>query len=137
MISINEISFALISMMAFGMVGIVYKVATEHMNPLSVVFFVYVFSAILTGVVWSLSPDKSITMEGMKLVVLASILAVIGMVSYMYALKLGEASVVVPIRNLALVVTVCLAIIILKENMDLTKLGGIVMAVFALILLSR
>jgi len=134
---INEIILAIVAMVAFGLVGIVYKVATDYMDSISMVFFVYLFSTILTGIVWLLSPNKFITCEGLKLVVIASVLAAIGMMSYIYALKIGFASVVVPIRNLALVVTVSLAILILKEEVTFTKTAGITLAVIALILLSR
>jgi len=134
---INEIILAIIAMIAFGLVGIVYKVATNYMDSISMVFFVYLFSTILTGIVWLLSPKRFITYEGLKLIVIASVLAAIGMISYIYALKIGFASIVVPIRNLALVVTVSLAILILKEGITFTKTAGITLAVIALILLSR
>lgn len=123
-------------MIAFGITGIIYKIATAHADSISMVLFVYIFATAFTTIFWLFSPDKYITIEGMKWIFLAAIFAVIGMISYISALKLGEASIVAPIRNLALVVTVALAIVLLGEGLSLTKVVGIILAITALILLS-
>ncbi len=132
-----EIIFAIVSMVAFGLVGVVYKIAMDRIDFMSLVFFVYLFSTILMGLIWLTTPSKCITMDGIGLSFLSSILAVIGMLSYIYALKVGEVSTVAPIRNLALVITVILAIYILNEKLTIEKALGVLFAILALILLSR
>jgi len=124
-------------MLSFGLVGIVYKIAMSRIDPVSLVFFVYLFSTILTAVIWFTSADKKITTSGLLLTFLASVLAVVGMLSYAYALKYGKVVIVVPIRNLALLITVVLAVTILREELSFEKVVGIVLAVLSLILLSK
>ncbi len=132
-----EIVFAVISMVTFGLVGIIYKIAIDRIDFISLVFFVYLFSTILMGLIWLTIPVKHVTLDGIKLSLLSSILAVVGMLSYIYALKVGEVSTVAPIRNLALVVTVILAIYVLNERLTVEKTLGVLFAILALILLSR
>jgi len=124
-------------MLSFGLVGIVYKIALGRIDSISLVFFVYLFSTILTAVIWFTSVDKTITTSGLLLTFLASVLAVVGMLSYAYALKYGKVVIVVPIRNLALLITVVLAVTILREEPNLVKVIGIILAVISLILLSK
>jgi uncharacterized membrane protein len=85
-------------MLSFGLVGIVYKIALGRIDSISLVFFVYLFSTILTAMVWFTSVDKTITTSGLLLTFLASVLAVVGMLSYVYALKYGKVVIVVPIN---------------------------------------
>ena len=124
-------------MLSFGLVGIVYKIALGRIDSISLVFFVYLFSTILTAVIWFTSVDKTVTTSGLLLTFLASVLAVVGMLSYAYALKYGKVVIVVPIRNLALLITVVLAVTILREELNLEKVIGIVLAVISLVLLSK
>lgn len=134
----NEIILSIVAMISFGITGIIYKMATAHIDTLSLTLFVYVFATAFTAVFWYFSPlpNKIITKEGIKWVALAAVFAVIGMISYMSALKIGHASIVVPIRNLALVVTVILAVILLGDVISVTKVAGVIFAIIALILLS-
>ena len=134
----HEIILALVAMMSFGITGIIYKVATARIDPVSLTLFLYVFATVFTAVFWYFSPEtnKVITKEGIKWVALGAVFAVIGMVCYISALKIDQASIIVPIRNLALVVTVILAIILLGEGITMTKVTGVIFAVVALILLS-
>ena len=85
-------------MLSFGLVGIVYKIALGRIDSISLVFFVYLFSTILTAVIWFTSVDKTVTTSGLLLTFLASVLAVVGMLSYAYALKYGKVVIVVPIN---------------------------------------
>ena len=124
-------------MLSFGLVGIAYKIALSRTDYISLVFFVYLFSTILTAVIWFTSADKTITTSGLLLTFLASVLAVVGMLSYAYALKYGKVVIVVPIRNLALLITVVLAVTIMGEELSFEKVVGIVLAVISLILLSK
>ena len=134
----HEIILALVAMISFGITGIIYKVATARMDSLSLTLFLYVFATVFTAVFWYFSPatNKVITKEGITWVALGAVFAVIGMICYISALKIDQASIIVPIRNLALVVTVILAIILLGEGISATKVVGVIFAVIALILLS-
>lgn len=134
----REILLAIVAMIAFGITGIIYKMATDHIDPFSLTLFIYIFAAAFTALTWYFYPssNKVITRQGITWTALAAVFVVIGMISYISAIKIGQASVVVPIRNLAFVVTAILAIILLREGLSLAKVTGILFAVLALILLS-
>jgi transporter family protein len=61
----------------------------------------------------------------------------IGTISLLAALKVGEASIVIPLGRLGFVVTALCAFIFLGEPLTVTKALGILCAVTAVILLSR
>ena len=63
-------------------------------------------------------------------------LGVLANIPFYQALSLGKASTVVPLTNLFPVVTVLLAVVVLKEQVTLTQGIGVVFAVIAVILIS-
>jgi uncharacterized membrane protein len=108
-------------LLCFGVAAILYKVATPYADPISLVLAVYLFAIIFTALAWYFSPNKFIAKDGLKWMALAAGFAFIGMIRFIYALKIGQASIVVPVRNLALAVTVILAVVLLGEELSLTK----------------
>jgi len=129
--------FAVVAMLAFGITGIVYKLATEHLDPISLTFFVYVLATVFTAFLWLFTPAQHIiTRAGLTWVVLAALFASIGMIAYMVALQAGAVSTVTPIRDLAVVVTVILAIFVLGEHVSYTKALGLLFGIVAEVLLS-
>ncbi|UCG95283.1 MAG: EamA family transporter [archaeon] len=132
----NYVVLALIAMVAFGIPAIMYKLASPHIDPVSTVLIAYMCAGAFTAVVWYFTPGKVITLTGVKYVALAAFFGMIGMIMMVSALKQGPVHIVSPIRSMALLVTVVLAIFILGEKLTLVKGIGIVFATIALILLS-
>jgi len=130
------IIFAVIAMFCFGVAALLYKVATPYADPVSMVLIVYLFAIVFTAIAWYFSPNKFIAREGLKWMALAAGFAFVGMVSFIHALKIGQASIVVPVRNLALAVTVILAVVFLGDELTLIKIIAIVLAAISLIMLS-
>jgi len=130
------IIFAVIAMLCFGVAALLYKVATPYADPVSMVLIVYLFAIIFTAFAWYISPNKFIAKGGLKWMVLAAGFAFVGMISFIHALKIGQASIVVPIRNLALAVTVILAAVVLGEELTIIKIIAIVLAAISLVMLS-
>jgi len=123
-------------MFCFGVAALLYKVATPYADPVSMVLIVYLFAIVFTAIAWYFSPNKFIAREGLKWMALAAGFAFVGMVSFIHALKIGQASIVVPVRNLALAVTVILAVVFLGDELTLIKIIAIVLAAISLIMLS-
>lgn len=73
---------------------------------------------------------------GLKYLIIAGILSGLAQVFFFLALKSGKIHVVVPIRNLSLLVTVLLGVLILSESLTLMKSIGLVLGVIAIVLLS-
>jgi uncharacterized membrane protein len=73
---------------------------------------------------------------GLKHLIIGGVFSGLGQVFFFLALESGKIHMVVPIRNLSLLVTVLLGIFILSEHITLTKGIGLAFGVLALIFLS-
>ena len=91
------IIFAIAAMFCFGVAALLYKVATPDADPISIVLIVYLFAIIFTAFAWYFSPNKFIAKAGLKWMALAACFAFIGMITFVSALKIGQASIVVPV----------------------------------------
>ncbi len=92
---------------------------------------VLVIAMHLRGKGFSTSP-KLISMP-----VLAGLLSVSGILALMIALGMEHGSKVAPIGRLGLILTAILSVIILREPLTATKLSGLGLGAFAVVLLSR
>ncbi len=132
----EAIFLALVAMVSFGIASFIYKVASPHIDPHSLVVATYGFAFILALTYWSVQPTKEITTLGIFYSFLAALFAMVGMLAYVTALKHGMVSIVVPLRNLSLTVSVILAILLLAERLTWVKVLGILLACVAIVLLS-
>ena len=123
-------------MVGFGITSILYKLASKHIDSVSLVLLVYLFATILTAIVWFFMSEKTITTEGVIYAGISAMTATISFIAFVTALSKGKAAIVAPIRNLSLVVTVVLALLFLSERLSITKAIGVVFAVCAVVLLS-
>lgn len=133
------ILLALAAMVLFGLVDFFFKKAiNQGIHGEALLFYSMLIAAAAFGLLalvrWvSLKPDGPLT--GYTLLIGG--LMFIGTISLLAALKKGEASIVVPISRLGLVITAGCAFIFLAEKLTITKSLGILCAVIAIILLSR
>ncbi len=81
--------------------------------------------------------DLNLNKTGLIYLFLAIISGTIGTVFFYLALTKGKTSIIVPLTSLYPAVTVILARIFLKEELSLEGYIGIVLAIFAILLLSR
>ena len=132
----NYVILSLISMFVFGLAVFFYKLATPHMDSVSLVLLVYIIATFFTASVWFFTPEKTITITGVKYSFLSASLAFIGMIAMISALKIGPVNIVSPIRNLSLVIAIILAMVFLGEKMTLTRGLGILFAAMSIVLLS-
>ena len=68
---------------------------------------------------------------------LVSLLSAIGIITLYMAIQRGPISVVIPIFSLSAVITAILGILILEETVTVEKITGLVLAIAAIILLTR
>ena len=129
--------FAIATLLVWGVWGLLPKLATNYLSPLSVMVFGGVGSVLVAVAVLafqSFRPD--IHSKGVIFAILSGLVGTLGTIPFLYALSKGRASVVVPMTSLYPLVTIILSLLILREPMTL-KLGfGILFALMALILFS-
>lgn len=127
--------YAVLSMFLFGGGVLFYKLGTSDFSTgLGIVIFLL---SHLIVIAFILPFEKfQFGLGSWKFLVIGGILGGFGQLAFFNALKIGDTNVVVPIRNLAVLVTVVLAVIFLGESLTVTKGIGVVMAVGAILLLS-
>ncbi len=131
------IIYALLSMLVWGVWGVATKIALTRVEW----FHYYVYGSVATfvavGITAYLYRDSlSIATPDLVKVVVASGLGVLGYIFFVLAVKGGDASIVVPLTALYPVVTAILGILFLGEDISITKVLGIALAIAAILLLT-
>ncbi len=97
-------------------------------------FLVYATVAltlIITGRLTTISDYRSLSVA-----VIGGLMGALGGLMLIVALRLGEASIIVPLTSLYPAVTAILSIALLGEDLTLRKIAGIALAIVAIALLS-
>ena len=129
--------FSLPALLSWGVFGFLSKVGSQKLSPvqMQILFSAGIF--ILTIPAWFRS---GITASSDKLGLLygtfTGLFSVIANLAVFAALKEGQASVVQPATGLYPLVTVILAVIVLKERMNRIQVTGVILALVALWILS-
>lgn len=136
----NYYFLALMAAFLFGLAPIFGKLGLEGVNPaLALCVRSFVISGIMLG--WlvlnkDLSPLVDVSMSSWVFIALEGICAaLLGQLFYYYALKSGEPSVVVPLIAVFPLFTFIIATIFLGDKITLSKVIGIFMIVFGVVLL--
>jgi len=127
---------ALISMFFFGTNAIIQKSA-KNIDPITLTLVALVTATTLTLIYWLFfAPNKEHSIQGISFGILSGVAFAIAFITFIIALKMGKASVVVTINALSAGVAVILAVTLLAEKLTLLKIGGIVLGIIAAILLA-
>jgi len=133
------ILMALGAMVLFGLVDFLLKKGVDLGINLYVLFF---YTALIAtapfGILFFIQPGSQkidIPLLGYSLAI--GVLVFIAMLALLLALKVGDASIVVPIGRMGFVITAVFAFIFLGETLTVTKGLGILCAIIAIILLSK
>jgi transporter family protein len=129
--------FALAALVLWGVWGLFPKLATNYLSPASVFVFSGIGNVVVLIVVLAfLNFRPDVHPRGITLAIVAGLLGTVATIPFLYAISKGKASVVVPIASLYPVVTIVLALLILREPMTLKQGAGIVLAIIALLLVA-
>lgn len=141
MISMNFVGWALLAMITYGTATFMLKVVFKTMHPSFGLTVANIF-VVAAGVGWIwLSGSSAFRNVGwnstMALLLAAGVVLAVAITSLYRSLSLGPASAVAPIFALAFTVSAVLGFIILGEPVKATRIVGIVLAIAAIILISR
>jgi transporter family protein len=130
--------FALLTLLGWGLWGLVQKPMTDRIDVWSVAFLQFG-----TTLAWglgsafvrrqSLHPRQ----RGLKYAVGAGLGSYFGSLAFLVAVDRGSASVVVPLTAMYPLVTIILGVLVLKERLTTSHKVGVILALAAIFFLSR
>jgi drug/metabolite transporter (DMT)-like permease len=125
------------SMFFMGLSNFIYKKSTDAIGATNTTFYYYLFSFIIATIVWSLFREKADFPRTMLIWPFCIAVSLFSSV-WMFNLSIREIdlSLAVTLRGLSFVVTLIIAIVVLKENPSPTGIAGIVLAICAAFLIS-
>ncbi len=130
------LAFALTTFVLWGMWGIFSKLATQSLNPQSVLVYQAVPFLLVAFIPLLFGSKFQWNAKGVVFALLAGLCLGLGDVFYFYALEKGKVSIVFTIAALYPVVTIILAFLVLNETITLTQAAGILLGLIAMYLLA-
>ena len=132
----SVIIYSIFSLILFGVGVFFYKLGTPKFST-GLGASIYIASHLIVLGVLALFEKTQYTKSNLKFLIIGGVFSGLAQVFFYLALRSGEVNVVVPIRNLSLIVTVLLGIFVLSENITLVKSIGLLLGIAAIVLLSR
>lgn len=119
-----------------GVLNMMNKVAVINgAEPLQLLFWRFLTVGLISGVVLLPKKHAAFALKDIKYPMISGLLLMLAVFSILTALKTGEVSIVIPITQMSFVLVAIITWIVLKESMHLAKIGGILCAVIAVILI--
>lgn len=134
----NWLSFVIIHVIFIGIWGALIEIPEKNGFPATLGYVVWAFTMIPAALIalkinkWKLEYDKRAVLWGG----LAGFLGAAGQLVLFFTLEIAPAYLVFPLLSLTPVVTILLAVMILKERTGLLGWMGIIVALIAILLLS-
>lgn len=130
-----SIIYALLAMLFFGVAVFFYKQGTPFFST-GLGATIFILSHMLVLGVLSVVEKTKFDMKHFKLIAIGGFLGGLAQVCFFLAMKHGKLSTVVPIRNLALLITIGLGVAFLGEQLTPIKVVGIVLGLVSVILVT-
>jgi drug/metabolite transporter (DMT)-like permease len=137
----NWIIPTILAMVLFGSWGVLVKYATGKLDTVSLSFFNTLSSLIVISIVfayfWFSKSTIQITQEGIYISIIAGVIAVLAVLSEATAYQEGNLSILAPMIAVGVAsITVIGGILLFKETITPKIAAGIILAIFAIYLLS-
>ena len=133
----NWLTPALLAFVVWGIWAFFPKIATQYINPKSIIFY-EVIGAIIIGLVALISLDFKVQSDprGVALAIIVGALGLGGSFAYVYAIAKGPVGIISIFTALYPILTIILAYFILHEPVTVKQGIGICFAIAAIFLLS-
>lgn len=131
----DYIKYTFIALIGWGFWAIGSKMMTRHFNTSSISFWISLSGIVFLSIYLVFRRDLMVNKHVLYAVPigLVSLVAILG---FYKALKIGPASVVVPLTNMYVIFPVLYGFIFLRETITTTRILGIVFAIIATVFLS-
>lgn len=129
--------YSLLALLSWGVFGFLSKVGSEKLSPtqMQILFSAGIFITTIPALLRSHITSRTDKL-GLLYGTFTGLLSVVANLAVFAALKDGKASVIQPATGLYPLVTVILAVMVLKERMNHFQVTGVILALIALWILS-
>ena len=129
--------YALLGIFLWGLWGFLSKIGSEAASPLQMqILFTLGMLPVAIGMLvqmrWKLDRNRG----GVTYGILSGVATGLGTLGYYAALREQNASVVAPVTGLFPVLTVVLALLLLRERLNKVQMGGMLLALASIVILS-
>jgi len=131
----DYLKYAFISFVGWGIWAIGSKLLSRHLNALSISFWLSLWAFIPLIIIFLFKKNLMLNNYSFYAIPVGFV-SLAAILSFYNALKIGPASVVVPLTNMYVIFPVLFGFFILKESVTLPKVLGIIFAILATIFLS-
>ena len=129
--------YALLCILWWGVFGFLAKLGSDRVSPvdMQILFTIGMLPLVIFAF---LGAGRKVDTDrlGVTYGILTGVLAGLGGLAYFAAMESGKASVVGPVTSLFPLLTVLLAVILLKERMNRIQVAGVVLGLAAIAILS-
>jgi len=136
---LNWLTYALITLVFWGLWGFILKISYKYLNWVEAYFFSVLASFTLALIIFTIfkirDPNWRIN-SYIYIPLIAGLCGSLGGLFFNKALEKGEASLVIPLTALYPTITIILASIFLNERIGIHQIIGIFLAIIAIILIS-
>lgn len=131
----DYIKYAFVALVGWGFWAIGSKIMTRYFNTVSTSFWISFWSISFLSIFLIFRKNLMVNTR-VFLAIPIGLISLVAVLAFYHALKLGPASVVVPITNMFIVFPVLFGFIFLKEAITVPRILGIVCAILATVFLS-
>ncbi|ELZ80030.1 hypothetical protein C454_12538 [Haloferax gibbonsii ATCC 33959] len=134
----SAVLFGLVTMVTWGIWILLGNAASESMDPRTAAAISYLVAALLAfGFIIVSDASLAVTARGGLLAGVAGLFTGIGLISMYIGFTRGSTTVVSTLGAMYFVVAAVLGILVLGENVTLTKVTGIAFAVVGIVLVTQ
>jgi len=135
-LQVGWLQLSLTTLILWGLWGFFAKIVLDSMNWKSLFVFSTVASIILTAIfIVFAKPSLALNAQSC-FAMLVGAMGIGASLTFYYALEQGKVSVVVPLTAMYPIVTVILAMVVLREKLSPVQGVGVILAIVAVLLIS-
>jgi len=131
------LGYAFLCIFWWGLWGFLSKIGSEAASPLQMqILFTLGMLPVAVGMLWQMRWKLDRNRGGVTYGILSGVTTGVGTLGYYAALREQNASVVTPVTGLFPVLTVVLAFVVLRERLNKVQMGGVLLALASIVVLS-
>lgn len=132
---LQNYTWVIVSMVSLGIGSFIYKRSSLSIGPINTTFFYYLFSVIITFVIWLVFKDtKTFKINDLVWPLLIAVFLSISVLAFNLSLEKVDVSIAATIRSMSFIILIILALVIEKEVLKLKDYIAIGLACGAIVL---